>query len=249
MEISYPNYTVWQRETSKNPLDFVQGKTKKKLESTIKKLTEAGIDTLIEPLERSFFEWFTPLYNSHIASKQNNIVHDIYAKTLGKETIDFPYFSLTLFERGEKIGGTIFSSRPDRIAYAFRIFPSDWQHANLLASPALVGEYAIETYAIEHQIPHVSHGRDRNPFGINAAIGLATFKLSMGCQPVLPTVYEAHTLDSDTVDVDTLVLTLPTQGEAITKAFLVTTPENEARHVQVTKYPHLLSVETLYRKS
>ncbi len=247
MQITYPSHHSWKRAVSDDPLELFSPRTKNKILAAVSNLEAEGVSYSIEPLKESFFETFIPLYTSKIGQKDNAIVHDVVKNTLGKGASSFPYYSLSLFEKNEFIGGTIFSVRRDRISFAYRIFLPKWNSVNLKISPAYIGEYAAAMFAHEHKLPFISHGRDRNPYGLNADIGLATFKLSAGCRAYVPSDCEVKTIDTTTITQDCLILGKPLEGVAIEKAYLVVSRETEDKYLQVTKYPDQLTVEVLYR--
>lgn len=249
MRISYPTHHRWFRENSTDPLASFGARNRKKVLASLPKLDACNITWSIEPLSESFFTWFTPLYETTILNKANPEVHAIYEKTLGKPVQTYPYFSLTVSENGEHVGGTIFSVRPDRLVYAFRAFHRTWDVAQISANPAILGEYAVSQYASEQpNLRNISHGRDRNPYGLNSEIGLAAFKLSVGCYPLLTDTVEVMEFETDTLSSDALILEYPETGTRITKAYLITDPLNEEKYLQVTKYPDLLPVEVIHRK-
>lgn len=247
MKIEYSNHHRWFRENTSDPMTYFQGRNRKKILSSLDQLEKHGITHVIEPLTKEFFSWFTPLYTSHITVKKNAIVHDTYQKTLGKPVIEYPYFSLTLKENDVYKGGTIFSVREDRLAYAYRVYERTWDSAPIKANPALLAEYFVAEYASRTNLKYVSHGRDRNPYGLNSDIGLATFKLSVGCYPLLTENPEFDVIDTETLTGDALILKKPENGVRITEAYLVTAHDTEAKHIQVTKYPELLEVTRIYR--
>jgi hypothetical protein len=247
MQVTYPSHHSWLKDiTSGLAIDF-SGRTAKKIHATLPLLADFCVTYTIEPLRESFLSDFMPLYTSEISSKENALVQDIPGKTLYNTTATAPYFCLSLRENGVFIGGTIFSVRSDRISYAYRTFQNSWVTAPFKASPALIGEYAVAQFACDLKLPFLSHGKDRNPYGLNANIGLATFKLSVGCWPSVSKGCEIKTIDTDTLTKDCLILELPPEGAKITKAYLVTSRATEAKHIQATKYPDLLQVEVLYR--
>lgn len=247
MQVTYASHHRWQRTTTTDPLSSFSARTAGKIRTALAHLEAANIHYEIAPLTQSFLDLFIPLYTEHIEKKDNAIVHDVLQKTLGNTASNHPYFAFSLYEGGTFIGGTIFSLRPDRISFAYRIFQPRWNHADIKITPAYIGEYATAVFAQEHNLPFISHGRDRNPYGLNAAIGLATFKLSAGCHASVESNPVIHTVDTETIDTDALILALPTSGIRITNAYLVTTKANAEKHLQVTKYPDLLEVEVLYR--
>jgi hypothetical protein len=246
MQVSFPSHHSWLKDISAGiEIDF-SGRAAKKIHASLPLLEASNITYTIEPLSGAFFADFMPLYTAHIGGKQNSLLHDVEEKTLHKVS-SFSYYSFSLRENGVFIGGTIFSLRTDRISYAYRAFQTDWTDARLKASPAMIGEYVVAQFASEQGKQFLSHGKDRNPYGLNAAIGLATFKLSVGCKASVSKGAEVRTIDTDTITEDCLILTMPEEGTSITKAYLVTTPESLDKHIQVTKYPDLLEVEVLFR--
>lgn len=249
MQVTYPSHHRWMRDISDGTEIGFSGRIIKMISSSIPLLSQNNIVSTIEPLTDSFFEDFTPAYLANIGNKANALVNDVYATTLGKTDSKVPYFGFSLRENGKYIGGTIFSLRSDRISYAYRTFLKDWNEAKLKANPALIGEHMIATFAYGQGKTLISHGKDRNPYGRNSAIGMAGFKLSVGCRPsnVTDSTYEIHTLDTDTLTEDCLILEQPKEGTSITKAYLITTKETEHKYLQVTKYPDQLTVEVLYR--
>jgi hypothetical protein len=247
MQLTYPSHHSWTKDISAGiEIDF-SGRAAKKIHHSLPRLEEAGVTYRIEPLTEHFFNDFLPLYTNQIGAKDNALLHDVVEKTLHNKSHDFPYYSFSLWEHGEFIGGTIFSLRTDKVSYAFRVFVTDWNQSNLKASPALIGEYVIAEFATKEGKKFLSHGKDRNPYGINAAIGLATFKLSVGCKATVATGSETRTIDTTTIDTDCLILEQPTEGDVITNARLVTSRDTYEKYIQVTKYPNLLSVEVLFR--
>ncbi|MEK7462412.1 MAG: hypothetical protein AAB618_02455 [Patescibacteria group bacterium] len=247
MQVTYPTHHRWQRSISDDPLAHLSTRTAGKIRTALKELVKNGVHYDILPLSEAFLDLFLPLYTEHIGRKSNGVIHDVFENTLGKEASSFPYYAFSLYENGEFIGGTIFSLRPDRLSFAYRMFLPRWKQADLKISPAYIGEFATAEFALQHGLSIISHGRDRNPYGQNASIGLATFKLSAGCNAYVSSGCEIKVLDTDSVNTDILILTAPLSGNQITKAYLVTSRENLMKYIQVTKYPNQLAVEVLYR--
>ena len=250
MQVTFPSHHVWLKDISEAIDTNFSGRAAKKINASLPLLSDAGVTYSIKPLNAAFFVDFSPLYTQNIGSKRNSLLVDIQAKTLNNRESMFPYFCLSVSENDNFIGGTIFSFRTDRVSFAYRTFTNEWITAKLKASPALIGEYLIAGFASRHGKKFLSHGKDRNPYGLNTAIGLAGFKLFVGCSPSVGVVgtYEIRTLDTDKITEDCFVLELPKEGRAITKAYLVTSPENLEKYIQVTKYPDQLTVEVLFRK-
>lgn len=249
MLIPYPKHIRWIRATPASPDAYFVGSNQKKVAQTQAALATAGVDYTITLLSEAFLDEFIPLYTHTLLQKGNARLHDVYQKTLGKAGAPHPYYALRVTEQGRFLGGTIFSLRPDRAAYVFRAYPRDWREAELSASPALMAEYFLAAFTHEHNLPYISHGQDRNPYGLHAAIGLAIFKLAAGFSVRTTKEYVVGELETNNLTCDALILDLPSKGmgHKITTATLVTLPEHEAKYLQVTKYPTLLSVTTIYR--
>jgi hypothetical protein len=249
MQIKYPSHHQWLKDISSGfEIDF-SGSVAQQIHSPLPNLADFGVDYTIESLSAAFLSDFMPMYEAEIGAKQNALLHDVPGKTLYNKEAKFPYFCLSLRENGVFIGGAIFSVRPDRLAFAYRAFNNHWTKAKLRAGPALIGEYAVAQQASELGCTYLSHGKDRNPYGPNANIGLATFKLSVGCRPLVRGEYEISTIDTDTLKEDCLILEMPKAGTQITKAYLITSPLTEEKYIRATKYPNLLQVEVIYRNS
>lgn len=247
MQISYPSHHRWLLDISSGIDTSFTGRVGKRLRLTRPLLAGANIHSHIEPLTEAFFNDFLPLYTSQIQTKDNALIHNIVEKTLNNHDSLFPYYCLSLTEDGVFVGGAIFSVRADRVAYAYRVFFKEWHTAILKAGPALVGESAVAEFSHEQGLSFISHGMDRNPYGLNANIGLATFKLSIGCLPSVSQNHQAKSLKTSTLTSDCFILAMPESGTAITQAYLVTLRENEVQYERATKYPNQLQVEVVYR--
>lgn len=252
MIIEYSPFHRWYKEAIENPEELFGTKNRKRILSSLPRISEYSITHEIKPLDQSFLNWFTPKYSDTIGAKDNAVVHDIYTSTLGNKESKSVYWCLELKENNVPIGGTIFGIREDKITTAFKVYPYKWSHGTLQANPSLYTEYLMSKFAFEQGKDSISHGKDRNPYGINAAIGLAIFKLSTGYKPYLLVESEdcqSEKLNTDDIMTDSLLLHHPltnTFDDPITKATLFTTKDTESKYVQVNSYPELLEVETVY---
>lgn len=175
---------------------------------------------------------------------------NIREKTLGNKDKEKIYFSLTLKEGTNRLGGLIFSLKGDTLFFAYRTLAYDWKSSQLRASPSLFVEYVIAKHAKEIGMKQISHGVDRNPYGLNSSIGLASFKLSTGCRPQLPKKYEISVIDTQELDKDALILELPkepTEYANLTKAYLVVDQAGVEKWSHVLKYEDRLVVEVIER--
>ncbi len=250
MKMTYIPFQRWLKPVVASPEELYGAKNAKRIRSTLPRISDFNIRHEFKKLDVDFLDWFTPIYEKTIGSKNNPVVHKLYEATLGNSSRKSEYWSLTLFENDLPIGGTIIGIRDDRIMIAFRTFETRWVEGTLQASPALYAEYLASKYAYDLNKKIISHGKDRNPYGLNASIGLAIYKLSVGYCPYklddnetpLPT-----DIDTDTLDSDALILHLPGADNKITHATLVTTKETAENYSQLHSYRNLLSIETIFR--
>lgn len=248
MIIKYPYKHSWCRTLSKDPFAGLSKSVVIKLKATLSKIDTSTVTHEIKPLTKETIDWFVPLYTEAIENKANARVFDIYSTTIGKGS-KFSYFSLTLIEDNTPIGALIFSERNEKISIAYKFYPHDWKVNTLKASPSFYAEYLLIQHAINNGFSKLSHGKDRNPYGLNSAIGLAVFKLSVGCSPHIPkNDFVENEIDLACIDTDILVLTSPLSGTQITEAILYTSPESVEKYTQVTKYPEQLKVTVIERK-
>ncbi len=249
MKITYPTKQRWYKSVVQDPLSQYGKKNQKRIRATVSREDSSHITHTFEKLSTDFLDWFTPYYTKIIGSKNNAIVHDLYKATLGNEKRISEYWALTIFENNVKIGASIIGIRAERIMIAFKAHEPRWQSTSLQSTPSLYSDYVACTYAYELKKDFISHGQDRNLYGMNSSIGLAAFKLSTGYHPCLlekSEAYETEIIDTTNIHLDTLVLEHPIEGDKIKKAYLFTTPENETKYTQITQYPKLLKVEVIH---
>lgn len=247
MLIRYASRHRWIKTIHPDILPDFGKNGSKKITRLLNRAAERNISYIFAPLEESFFTWFKPLYDNQVAVKNNFSERDIIANTLYNRTSKYPCYSLTILENDLPVGGAIFSLRPNRLSIIYRVFMSSWRESlDLRCSPALFAEYLLSQHALQHNLPNLVHGRDKNPYGINAAIGLAAFKLSVGCHPELQKTHDVHEFDTEgDYTVDTLVLKLPDDSRVIKEAYLITTENNFPKYDQLMKYEKLLKINTV----
>lgn len=249
MEVRYATHHKWTRPLTLDGMGLLGKSNTHRLRSTLIQIENSTVTYEFSPLTNETLEWFEPLYVKTISAKENPKLFDIKTTTIGKES-KYPYYSLTIFESGKPIGATIFSERNTILSIAYRIYPNEWNENGLQAKPSLYAEYLINQYGFNGNFKILSHGRDRNPYGVNSNIGLAIFKLSIGCSAQLTTTEQTcNILNLDEVDQDILVLKYPTDRRRITNGILYVLEENLSKYLQVTKYPEQLTVEIVNRKS
>lgn len=248
MQIPYIPEHTWQKTITADPFSSFGKNSRMRLKSSLKQADDAGVTHAIEPLTPEILAWFTPLYNQTIGGKENPKIFDIEATTLGKNG-PHPYYALILHERGTAIGATIFSLRKTYLSIAYRIYPNDWTEARLQAKPSLYSEYLINRHAHQLGYAKLSHGRDRNPYGPNAQIGLAIFKLSIGCIPMISADPPPEaSFDPAAATCDTLIFERPASGRRITQGYLICDEAELDRYRQVMKYPEQVNVDIIPRR-
>lgn len=245
MSIEYTNSHYWLKPVKENILEPYSKSNREKLKSTLKQYTEHNIEFEIAVVTETVLDWFIPLYTNLISSKSNPSLHDVRESTLED---DREYFALILKQDKVALGATIFSIKDWYVSIAYRAYPNNWQNnIKLRSNPSLLSDYFIAEYTQSIQKEWISHGLDRNPYGPNSYIGLAAFKLSVGCKAFIPTKTVAtETLDTSEINTETLVLHRPTEKTRITEATLFVKPEDEEKYQQVTKYPDLLKVNIVH---
>lgn len=243
MIISCSKKVTWKKVVHADPLLSFGKESGRKLRQTLARGPEAGIRYEVVPITEEFYEWFVPRYVHTIEQKSNAHVHDIRAHINAHDGL---YEALVVWEGDVRRGAMVFRMLESSLSVAFSSFDHSWnsQHP---ASPPLYAEYSITEHAYARGKLTIVHGRDRNPFGLNASIGLCIFKLSVGCLPVVPKTLELQTIDTDVITEDALILLLPEDGVQIVKAILVTTPEREAKYAQLQAYSDRIAIDVVYR--
>lgn len=245
MLVSHATKQRWIKSISPSIFPEFGKNNSKKIQTLLTTLKTSSITHSFELLSTDHIEWFEQKYNTILATKHNPRPFDVYATTLGKEKILFPYYILTVFENEIPIGGTIFVLRTDRLSMVYRTYPPDWTHNNFKCSPALYAEFLATEYALAQNKPRLAHGIDFNPYGVHSHVGVAIFKLSIGCHAEIQSMSDVTETDLNTLPYNSLLLTKPTHGNRITEAFLIGDSETTVKYEQLFKYPDQLLV-TLY---
>lgn len=241
MSIDYTKSHYWLKSFTLDTLEPYSKSNREKLKSTIKRYSEYEIEYEVVPMTEEILTWFTPLYNEIISSKSNPVLHDIKSNTMSGKR---PYFALIMKQSGVNIGATLFSVKDWYVSIAYRVYPNNWNNEiKLRSNPSLLSDYFLSEYTKSLDIKCISHGLDRNPYGINSHIGLASFKLSIGCRAFIPSIEaEIFSFDENNITTDTLILHRPSEKIRISEATLYVIEENIDKYSHVTKYPDLLKV-------
>lgn len=245
MIISYPTKIAWQKPLQEDLLSFFSKSTRKQLQKLLAQVENSEITYQTAPVSESFLDWFVPIYKADMSTKQNTLEIDIKNHIQSRSV---PYFSLTILEKDIPVGAAIFSERKSSISIAFRSFNRSWSDSTIQSTPSYYGEYLFGLEAAARKKDKIAHGYDRNPYGINAGIGLGIYKLSIGCHAYLSKTTAFANLDTDTIDTDALILVQPEHGvKKITRGVLFCKPENEQKYIQATKFADQVSIEIIHR--
>lgn len=244
MKITHANKHQWVKYITADCLQNYGKSDKKRITKALDSLAEHNIEYRFEIANDVFFDWFTPLYTSSLLAKNSDAIYDVKAATVGKPNTILIHKTLTVLQDGVPVGGCIFSTWKDRYSIAFRMFRPSWSTPLRIASPALLGEYFLDQYSFENNKKLLIHGEDRNPYGIHSAIGVANFKLAVGCYPQLPVTYTTVETDTDNLAQDTLLLHLPNSGKRITESTLVITTNSTTQYDQLRSYQDRINIHT-----
>ena len=248
MLLTHASHHSWNKVIKDNCLKNYGKNDRKRLTKSLPLISSLGISHEFKKADDSFFEWFVPKYSETISQKNNPLVFDVRGTTINKVGKKALYRTLTIWQNDTIVGGCIFSCWKERYAIAYRIFDKDWPNKEVPAGPALYGEYLMDELSKSRHKIKLTHGLDRNPYGINSSIGLAIFKLSTGCSAQLRDNHlEKFEIDTDKLNTDTLILHYPETGTQITEATLVSTEENLVKYSQLFTYADRLKVNTVLR--
>lgn len=247
MKIAYADAHSWSKPITEEIFANYGKSDAKRIKKAIDSADELSLSYKIEPANEHFFRWFQPMYENAIRSRINPRPAKVYEVTSGNTKKQFPFYTLTVKENDTPVGGCIFSDRGSHFSIAYRIYEPKWTNDMKIASPAMYGEFQLDTYSLMQEKTKLVHGQDRNPYGVNSNIGLAIFKLAVGCSAMTPPTHEKCELETDSLNTDALVLQYPDQGRHITKAVLVATEHTQERYTQIHNYSHRLQVDVITR--
>ena len=251
MQITHATAHGWRKNVVDDALSLFGRSEQKKIKEALKKVFDSDISYSIKILDEDFLEWWFPMYENRVSTKDFPTVFDVREKTLGTLDRDREYFSLTLLEDNNRIGGLIFSIKGSTLFIAYRTFEYDWKKADLRCSPSLYVEYLMAEHAKKVGLKKISHGKDRNPYGLNSGIGLALFKLSVGCLPRLSSKnFTVETLDTNVLKKDALIFEYPKTdipNAPISKIYLVADEEGKKKWSQIERFSDVLDIEVITR--
>jgi hypothetical protein len=226
MILEYPEFVAWDKKIdSSDALNNFNARQKKYLASFIKSDNFSRIHHKIEFVNDTFLDLFIPFYTKSIEAKKNPYVVDI-KKLIELNSAKHEIYCLSIFEDNEFVGGSIFIHRKERITTSVKSYLRKWSTFNNSVSPTLLAESYFYEHAIEHDYKQVSHGKDRNPYGLNSNINLCATKLQLGYVPQLPKKGDCKTISIENINEEVLVMLKPTSGNIITNAVLFSNDNN-----------------------
>lgn len=241
--INYPAQVIWHKNiTSKLPIDNFSPRHRKRLSASLKKIADLPISHQLNEVDDAFIDWFQDFYSKTINTKTNPNLGNI-RETIEKYSGKSLCFGLKLYENNTVIGGAIYIHKKNRITTAFKVFLPQWEAATLPISPSLYAEYVLYSHAITHNYTTISHGQDRNPYGLNSDIGLCSFKLSLGYVPRVSSNNVTEQINTAQIKSTCLILNLPKQSELIiTEADLYIKEEEMKSAQMLLNYEETLTV-------
>ncbi|MBT6253837.1 hypothetical protein HOI83_01230 [Candidatus Uhrbacteria bacterium] len=188
-------------------------------------------------LTDDLLDQFVVLYDAFMTKKEGGVVYPVKEGINANQEKGRKYHMLALWNGEVLEGGLIFSERKSAISVAYRVFPTSLDIATT-ASPAQIAEYMVVDAALKMGKARVNHGRDRNAYGINADIGLASFKMRSGAIPHISKNGNEIVDLPETLDSDILVCVGDEPGEICDELVLFTDLDEEEalKKYQISKY-------------
>jgi len=217
--------------------DAFSGKRAARVRKSIEILKGSPYRLEFHEMTDSLLDKFEALYNTFMTAKEGGIVYPVKEKIQANQAKGRKYHILALWNEDELVGGLVFSERKSSLSVAYRVYPIKLD-LGMKSSPAQIAEYLIIDFALKHGKNKINHGRDRNAFGLNADIGLASFKMRTGATPfVSKNVNEKLELPSE-LDQDVLVCIGEKEGEICEELVLYTDLDKDEalEKYQIAKY-------------
>jgi len=234
-DILYPSHIAWRVSWGGvGDIDEIWGlETSKRVAKAKERLAAAAVPYrfVVGEMTNEWLDRFVPLYEEYIGAKENGTVFDIRNKITTNQAVGKKYEAISLWQGDVFLGGVIYSLGVKALHVAYRVFPRQLD-IKLPISCSYVAEDYLYRRAFELQKHGIVHGKDRNPYGINSAIGLAEYKLKVGCAPWV-SQSEAVVFSDATelrADQEALVFLGKEKGIKITEAILFSDRSPEELH-------------------
>ncbi len=231
----YSKFILWKTHTKNIPNAYaIFGKsTAKRIEKSIEKIKESEYEIRLEDVNESLIDAFLPVYTASITQK-NGKLFDVRETITKRQKDGFVYRSVSLYKNNILEGAMIYSIRETNLGIAYNIFPTKLTIKIPIRNITFIADYYVYQDAIDNEKEYVSHGKDRNLYGMptHSSIGVANHKLRAASLPYVSNAKKNEMLNlSDIHPKDnTLIFLGNTKDEPIKKALLFsTTPEEEMR--------------------
>ena len=244
MIITIPDKVSWRKTIGTDSFSHYNKTNAKRILKTSTHQKRDSIDFVIEALTPDHLAWFEPMYISKIAQKINPQIINLYDTTLKKENRH--YKILTITENQVNIGAIIFSETDTEVSISYKIFADTWEVSTLPAGPSLYADYLLTESSMLAGKTVMSHGKDRNGYGITSSIGLAIFKILLGYKPYLPKKYVLQTIDDTTIFGDVLYFR-STEGTPELEGNLYTTHATESSWLRLKSYEDQVKIGWVVR--
>lgn len=182
----YPEHIRWHSSLAKKKaaFDVFSSSQRKKIRRALNALQQQSeYSFLIEKVDAAYIDTFLPIYHTFIESKKNGVLFDIALRLQSAMQAGISYESISLYQDQKLIGAFFYSLQEKHFSTAYKVFPRYCMVQNIRMQPTLLAEYFLYERALQEKKEYITHGRDINQFGKNYAIGLAIFKLQLGCIP------------------------------------------------------------------
>lgn len=182
--IIYPQHIVWHVDVSstQDALLCFSKKIAKRIRRGITYLESAGYKFVIEPVDDTYIDLFFPLYKENILQKDNPHVFDVKTELQKRATEGFPIEAVSLYKGNTYLGGVIYRILDEQLTINYRTFLKEFDVKTPIGA-SMIADYFVYKKAIELHKSTVSHGRDRNLYGLHSGLGLPLFKLHAGAKP------------------------------------------------------------------
>lgn len=179
----YPTYVAWQLDLSgvSHADQLFSRERLRRVTKAAALLRQAGYRMEIQPAGAKYLDYFIPCYQQHVSAKKGTVFdvrsHLARAWQRGRE-----YEAISLWAGQTLLGGLLYCVGVSSVSVAYRVFPRHLP-VKLPIGCSLVAERWLAERALALGRRAIWHGRDRNVYGLNSAIGLAMYKTNLGCLP------------------------------------------------------------------
>ena len=189
--VTYPDYIGW-RVSLKNltsGMDLFHGSALKHLKKAFVMLEASTFRFVFEAADAAYIQRFAPLHQTLMKEKGSSFEVDFGG--LQKKAAQAHYGALSLYDGEHYLGGMLYNIRTDFIGLMYRVLPHKIE-LNLPTSLAKMSDVLLLNTALQIGMKYYSLGKGKNPFGLHASIGLASYKMISKAQPYIPMSANLH---------------------------------------------------------